>query len=312
MANIKKKTCFFVTPIGKNNSKVREKTEDLFAEVIIPTFEKTYNIVVAHKICKTGNINEDVINHVQNDDLVIVNLTGLNGNVLFELGLRCGVKKPFILIAEEGTKLPFDITDERTFFYTPNENGYTILRNSLKKVEKSIPSSSNCGKFKNYEGLWLEIIFDFPERPIALCRLSYNSDICSYELQGHNYHHNNSSKDVDFESNLIISSSEERDEFYYITHPIIMEGTTGFGKINFLKMKQNGLCIAEGYFVDVSNSGQKVDAAKKTKMIKCDRKFFDQIGLKNVKMNQINDSTIIKHLPEYLHNNYNINFEVNS
>jgi hypothetical protein len=29
-------------------------------------------------------------------------------------------------------------------------------------------------------------------------------------------------------------------------------------------------------------------------------------------MNQINDSTIIKHLPEYLHNNYNINFEVNS
>lgn len=303
---IKKRSCFFVTPIGDENTDIREKTEKLYAEVIIPAFERSYDITVAHKICKTGNINEDVIKHIQNDDLVIVNLTYLNGNVLFELGLRYGLKKPFILIAEKGTKLPFDINDERTFFYHPDENGYTILCNNLKKIEKNINYSKNCGKFKKYEGLWLEIIFDFPERPVALCRLSYDETSCSYELQGHNYHYNDHTKDVDFESDIIISSSEKRDAFYYITHPTIMEGTTGFGKINFLKMKQDGLSVAEGYFVDVSNSGTKVDSAKKTKMIKCDKKFFEHINLKNTKIHNVNDSTIIKHLKDYLKNNYNI------
>lgn len=301
-----RKKCFFITPIGQENTEIREKTDKLYAEVILPAFEHSYDIIVAHKICKTGNINDDVIKHVQNDDLVIVNLTYLNWNVLFELGLRYGVKKPFILIAEKGTQLPFDINDERTFFYTPDENGYIKLCNTLRKIEKNINYSKSDGKFKKYEGLWLEIIFDFPERPVALCRLSYDENTCSYELQGHNYHYCDHKKDVDFESNLIISSSEKRDAFYYITHPTIMEGTTGFGKINFLKMKQDGLTIAEGYFVDVSNSGTKVDTAKKTKMIKCDKKFLERIGLKNKRIHNVNDSTIIRHLKDYLKDDYNI------
>lgn len=305
-----KKTCFFVTPIGAEKSSIRTKTEELYAEVILPVFEESYNITVAHRICETGKINDDIIAHIQNDDLVIVNLTELNRNVLFELGLRYGLAKPFILIAEKGTELPFDITVERTFFYAPNTNGYIKLSNDLKKVNDSIAYPNKSRKFKNYEGLWLEIIFDFPERPVALCRLSYDEETDSYELQGHNYHYCDHSKDVDFESNLIMHSSEKRNSFHYITHPTIMAGTTGFGKINFLKMKQDGLTVAEGYFVDISNSGDSVSGVQKTKMIKCDRRFFELINLKISSIHSIDNSTIIKHLSEYLKTNYNIEVKI--
>lgn len=186
---------------------------------------------------------------------------------------------------------------------------FTKLCGSLKRTERNINYPGNYGKYKKYEGLWLEVVFDFPERPVALCRLAYDESSCSYELQGHNYHYNDHTKDVDFESDLIISSLENRDAFYYITHPTIIDGITGFGKINFLKMKPEGLCVAEGYFVDVSSSETKVVSARKTRMVKCDKAFFELIGLKGKKPYNITDSEIIRYSKNYLKDKYNI--EVN-
>lgn len=134
----KKKTCFVITPIGDNNSEIRRHIDGIIDQAIIPAFEEKYDIDVAHRKYELGSINERVIRSVFEADLVVANLTQINPNVMFELAIRYSHGKPAIVIAEEGTKLPFDIIDENTLFYVNDPFGAHELKLKLIEFEKNI------------------------------------------------------------------------------------------------------------------------------------------------------------------------------
>lgn len=140
------KSCFIITPIGGNNSTIRESTEGLLQNAIFPVLENLgfnpNNIKVAHRISESGSINRQIVTRIIEDDLNIVNLTGLNPNVMYELAIRHSVGKPVIIIAEEGTVLPFDIYDQRTIFYKDNMLGAVQLRENLIEVVSEVFQSS--------------------------------------------------------------------------------------------------------------------------------------------------------------------------
>ncbi|WP_212645487.1 hypothetical protein [Delftia sp. PE138] len=141
---VTEKNCFIVTPIGGNDSDIRRATDGVISSVIRPLLAAFgYKTQVAHEISKTGSINRQVTRHILNDDLVIANLTGLNPNVMYELGVRHATGKPVITISENDTKLPFDVADERTIFYTNDMYGVgeltAQLTKSLQEVDDSQP-----------------------------------------------------------------------------------------------------------------------------------------------------------------------------
>ncbi|PUA40088.1 hypothetical protein C8Z91_06215 [Paenibacillus elgii] len=138
------KKVFIITPIGSNDSSIRRATDGLIDAVLIPVLTehgfKVDNVLVSHRMSDVGSINKQIISNILDSDLAIANLTGLNANVMYELAIRHAARKPVIVICEDNTRLPFDIVDERTIFYTNDMLGAVQLK---KDIEKMLPVCLN-------------------------------------------------------------------------------------------------------------------------------------------------------------------------
>lgn len=129
------KECFIITPIGATGSDTRRETDGLVASVLTPVLSQfDLEPIPAHKISETGSITRQIIKRLIESDLVIANLTDLNPNVMYEVGIRHCARKPLIVLAKEGTILPFDLSDERTIFFRNDMSGSEELKQQLSEI----------------------------------------------------------------------------------------------------------------------------------------------------------------------------------
>ena len=132
------KKCFIITPIGDENSDIRRKTEGLFEAIIKPVMsELGYEAILPQQISNPGSITTQVIDRIISSDLVIANLTGLNPNVMYELAVRHAARKPIVCVVENGTKLPFDIQQDRVIFYNDEFCRVETLKKDLRQMVES-------------------------------------------------------------------------------------------------------------------------------------------------------------------------------
>ena len=135
------KSCFVISQIGADNSDER-KTADCFLGLVKEVAE-LHDLIVARadEIVGTSDINEDIMDRVRNSDLCIIDLTGLNPNVMYEFGMRYQTGLPYIVCCSKGTALPFDTITRRTIFYEDlslHDNCKKLmdgLRNFIRKFE---------------------------------------------------------------------------------------------------------------------------------------------------------------------------------
>ena len=72
------------------------------------------------KALATAMIDQDMFEHLEHSRFVFGDLTGLNPNVMFELGMRYRARPPgTVLFRQPGTKLPFDISSVKVLEYDP-------------------------------------------------------------------------------------------------------------------------------------------------------------------------------------------------
>jgi hypothetical protein len=111
--------CFFIAPIGEDASETRKRSDGVRDWVVKPAAEAAAGLktVRADDVGEPGQITAQAVQHCLKAKAAVADLTSGNPNVYYELSVRHGAQLPVVLIAEEGTELPFDISQSRVIFF---------------------------------------------------------------------------------------------------------------------------------------------------------------------------------------------------
>lgn len=113
--------------------------EELYTDVIEPlTKEFGFRPYRADQVYGPGNILEDIVRGIETAQIVIAEITPINANVFYEVGYAHALKKQTILLAENGTKLPFDLSGFRCLFYENSIGGKLKVEEGLKSHLQAI------------------------------------------------------------------------------------------------------------------------------------------------------------------------------
>lgn len=136
------KKIFFVTPIGTENSTDRQYSDFVMHTFLEPVaHELDYQVLRSDLLNTVEKIDDSVIQQLQESELVIVDVTGLNPNVMFEFGIRYGIKKPYVVMTQDLSEIPFDIRNIRTLEYTVTAPDIAAFNQKLRAMIQVVTSS---------------------------------------------------------------------------------------------------------------------------------------------------------------------------
>jgi nucleoside 2-deoxyribosyltransferase len=84
-------------------------------------------------IWEESAIVQDIFNLIFRAQVVIVDFTGKNPNVMYETGIAHTLGKHVIPITQSLADVPFDMRHHRTLVYLPNQEGFAALETALAK-----------------------------------------------------------------------------------------------------------------------------------------------------------------------------------
>src|ERR1044071_1761259 len=100
-------SCFLIAPLGLEGSEIRRRSDLLYRHVVRPAVESAgYKLIRADGIDSPGSITSQIINLLATAELVIADLSGLNPNVMYEIGIRHALRLPVIQLASRGDTIP--------------------------------------------------------------------------------------------------------------------------------------------------------------------------------------------------------------
>ena len=129
------KPCFMLMPFQNNDA------EDIYRLCTKPTISKLgLDIRRSDELFTTNPILEDILESINEASIVIADVSGLNPNVLYELGVSHTIKKEqtIVITNENYDKLPFDIKLFRIIKYKNTIPGGVKYKKELEETVKYI------------------------------------------------------------------------------------------------------------------------------------------------------------------------------
>jgi hypothetical protein len=140
-----KKLCFVVSPIGKPDSEVRTHADWVLDGIIRPVMDKfpDFHVKRADNDARPGQIDTHMIDDLLNADLVIADLSLLNPNVFYEIGIRHMAQKPIIHMQLASEDVPFDVSLYRAIKFSREK--YSDLQAAKSELEKAVQAVLTAG-----------------------------------------------------------------------------------------------------------------------------------------------------------------------
>lgn len=145
MPDVQPKKCFIAMPVSTSPEHSAKYGDDdhwkhVLEEVLVPAVEKAGFEAVRPTAQGTSVIHARIISELSECAMVVCDLSALNPNVLFELGVRTSLNLPIALVAETDTRLPFDVGSLNTHFYDPSLAAWRI-RDEVSRLAAHITES---------------------------------------------------------------------------------------------------------------------------------------------------------------------------
>ena len=126
-------------------------------EMLKREFERDFIFSHAADEDSQQNILKDIIQAIYEADIIIADLSGLNPNVFYELGVAHTLNKKVIIITDNISSLPFDLKSYRANEYSTHFIKFAQLIEALKKylygaISGDIVFSNPVSDFLNTKG----------------------------------------------------------------------------------------------------------------------------------------------------------------
>lgn len=116
------RVCFYITPIGSDDSQERKHSDLFLSSLVQPALEELgLTVVRADQIGEPGMITTQVLEYLKRSKLAIADLSYLNPNVFYEVALRHALRLPVVQLIRKADRLPFDVNQSRTLVFDTSD-----------------------------------------------------------------------------------------------------------------------------------------------------------------------------------------------
>ncbi|MEZ8312779.1 hypothetical protein AB6C44_04185 [Vibrio splendidus] len=110
--------CFVIMPISAQQGYDSDHFTHVYEDIIKPAIDLAGMVPVrADETANTNLIQLDILRKVIESDIAICDMSAKNPNVFYELGVRQAFDKPTVLMIDDETSAPFDVSSLRYVDY---------------------------------------------------------------------------------------------------------------------------------------------------------------------------------------------------
>ena len=132
--------CFVISPF-------KEPFNDYYKKIYKPAIEKAdLKAERGDEVYSSRAIIDDIFNSIIESEVVLCDVTGINPNVIYELGVAHALKKPAIILTQSVDHVPFDFRHLRVISYDTKQVKWDIsLGDEISKTILSLRSDPKNG-----------------------------------------------------------------------------------------------------------------------------------------------------------------------
>jgi len=136
-------SCFVIMPISQQTGYESMHFNCVYEDIIKPAIKEAGMIALrADETQNTNLIQLDILRKVIESDIAICDMSSKNPNVFYELGVRQAFDKPTVLMIDDATNAPFDVSSLRYVDYKKSM-GYRDVNDAVVRLTHALRETYN-------------------------------------------------------------------------------------------------------------------------------------------------------------------------
>jgi predicted regulator of amino acid metabolism with ACT domain len=141
--------CGLVMPISGMDGCSEGHWEDVRSIIKEALLDSAFVVELVSTSNEIGIIQKRIVQNIYDNEMIIVDVSAKNPNVMFELGLRLAFDKPAIIIKDDQTNYSFDTSPIEHIEY-PRDLNYHSIQAFKKKLKEKLVATYSASLVKGY------------------------------------------------------------------------------------------------------------------------------------------------------------------